>query len=327
MALVEAHVEKSGTAVIDRGSASRPSALRVKNVLFATDFSPISEAAMPYATAICRRFGSTLHVVHVLSEAGLLMMTGGVDYVSMGTIYEDAYNEAKDKIEQCAECFEGFPHRTHVRHGQVWKNLVSIIQENETDLIVVGTHGRGGLGKLLLGSVAEDILRHAECPVLTVGPKVSGRAKLPAYRKHARDLAPVELELNEILVATNFAASAERIASQAVALAEEFRSRLILMHVMENYSQLGSQPGPMEESLLKLKALVPAGASLQYAAEPLLEFGPAPQAILKVAAKREADIIVLGARSSADVGTTHLPWSSAHHVIANAPCPVLTIRE
>ena len=62
----------------------------LKNVLFATDFSATSAAALPYAAAICRRFGSTLHAVHVLSEASLLMMTGGVDYVSMGTIYEDA---------------------------------------------------------------------------------------------------------------------------------------------------------------------------------------------------------------------------------------------
>ena len=72
----------------------------MKNVLFATDFSATSEAALPYATAICRRFGSTLHMAHVLSEASLLMMTGGVDYVSMGTIYEDAHNEAKEKLDQ-----------------------------------------------------------------------------------------------------------------------------------------------------------------------------------------------------------------------------------
>ena len=56
---------------------------------------------------------------------------------------------------------EGIEHHNYVRHGQVWKNLAGIIDENQIDLIVVGTHGRSGLGKLLLGSVAEDILRHA----------------------------------------------------------------------------------------------------------------------------------------------------------------------
>jgi len=130
------------------------------------------------APMVCRHFGSTLHIAHVISEAGLLLMTGGVDYVSIATIYEDAHTEAKEKIEQLAACLERIPHRTYLRHGPIWKNLSSIIEESKIDLIVVGTHGRAGFGKLLLGSVAEDILRHASCPVLTGGPKVN-LAKIP----------------------------------------------------------------------------------------------------------------------------------------------------
>ena len=319
-------VESPNNAIADR-SAQPSSAISVNNVLFATDFSATSEAALPYATAICRRFRSTLHLVHVLSEASLLMMTGGVDYVSMGTIYEDAQNEAKDKLDQIAARFESIPHRNHVRHGMVWKNLAEIIEQNEIDLIVVGTHGRTGLGKLLLGSVAEDILRHAPCPVLTVGPKVSGRAKLPAFRSHGSELAPIELELRQILFATNFASSAPRMALEAAWLAEEFHARITLMHVMENYTRLGSKPEPIEESLQKLRELIPAKAELQYIPETLLEFGHAPERILKAAEEREADMIILGARAYSDVGSTHLPWSAAHHVIAQAHCPVLTIRE
>src|SRR5271165_5215671 len=93
----------------------RSAAISVKNVLYATDFSPTSEAALPYATAICRRFGSTLHAAHVLSDTSILLMTGGVDYVSMGTIYEDANTEAKEKLEQLAARLEGIPHRNYVR--------------------------------------------------------------------------------------------------------------------------------------------------------------------------------------------------------------------
>ena len=183
------------------------------------------------------------------------------------------------------------------------------------------------MGKLLLGSVAEDILRHAPCPVLTVGPRVSGRAKLPAFRNHGNDLAPVELDLRQIVFATNFASSASRLAEEAVALAITFRSRLTLMHVMEDYTRLGSKPEPIAEGLRRLKDLIPADAELQYIPETLMEFGHAPERILETAAKREADMIVLGARSSADVGSTHLPFSVAPHVIAQAHCPVLTIRE
>lgn len=303
------------------------SALSVKNVLFASDFSMTSEAAFPYATSICRRLGSTLHLVHVLSDAGLLMMTGGVDYVSMGTIFEDAQNEAMEKLEKISAHLETIPHRKYVKHGQVWKNLALIVEANNIDLIVVGTHGRTGLGKLLLGSVAEDILRHAPCPVLTVGPKVSGRAKLPAFCDSQGDLAPVELDLRQIVFATNFGSSAPRLAREAIALADEFQARLSVIHVMEDYSRLGSKPEPIAEAQRLLKELLPPESELQYIPETLLDFGHAPERILKAAEERNADIIVLGARGPHDVGSTHLPWSVAPHVIAQAHCPVLTIRE
>jgi nucleotide-binding universal stress UspA family protein len=325
MAAIEEKPGLSPVAVAEPEVKAK-SFVSLKNVLFATDFSATSAAALPYAAAICRRFGSTLHAVHVLSEASLLMMTGGVDYVSMGTIYEDAHNEADERLQHACERLEGVSHRHHVRHGQVWKNLEPIIQENEIDLIVLGTHGRTGLGKLLLGSVAEDILRHADCPVLTVGPRVSGHAKLPALVE-GHDLAPLELEIRQIVCATNFGKNSAVVANAAITLAEEFRARLTLLHVIEDYSQLGRKPEPMEEGMRRLQELIPGNTALQYAPEFLLEFGSAPERILKTACDGEADIIVLGARSSAEVGTSHFPWSSAHHVISQAHCPVLTIRE
>jgi nucleotide-binding universal stress UspA family protein len=315
-------VEEIGNTLLQKKPTA---AITVKNVLFATDFSATSESALPYALAICRRFGSTLHAVHVLSDANVLMMTGGVDYVGMGTIYEDAHTEAKEKLERMATLFEGIPSGIYVRHGQVWVNLAGIVKENKVDLIVVGTHGRTGFGKLLLGSVAEDILRHAPCPVLTVGPKVSGRAKLPALR--GKDLAPLELELHRIVCATNFGPSSPADAALAASLAKEFRARLTLIHVMQNFTGIGNRPGPIEDGLRRLKELVPEDADLQYAPETLLEFGDPAKCIVQEASDREADLLVLGARPVHEMtGTTHLPWSTAHQVIAHATCPVLTVR-
>ncbi len=298
----------------------------VKNVLFASDFSATSEAAMPYAGAICRRFGGTLHLAHVLSDASLLMMTGGVDYVSMGTIYDDANNEAQEKLDHIAAQFGDIPHREYIRHGQVWRNLAEIITANNVDLIVVGTHGRSGLGKLLLGSVAEDILRHAPCPVLTVGPKVAGHDKLPTFENNHRDLAPPELDLRKILFATNFDRNAESVARIAIRLAAEFRGQLTLMHVIEDYTHLGSRPQPMENDLRRLQELVPTSTTLPYAPENVIEFGSASERILKIAEDREADLIVLGARPAGEASTTHLPWSTTYDVMAHAHCPVLTLR-
>jgi len=300
-------------------------ATAAKNILFATDFSATSEAALPYATSICRHFGGTLHAVHVLSDASILMMTGGVDYVGIGTIYEEAHTEAKEKLDQIVARSADIPSHIYIRHGQVWANLAGIVEENNVGLIVVGTHGRTGFGKLLLGSVAEDILRHAPCPVLTVGPKVIGRAKLPALRE--RDLAPVELEIHQVVYATDFGPGSDVHAALAAALAEEFRARLTLIHVIENFNQLHNRPGPIEEGLRRLRELIPESAGLCHAPETLLEFGDPPKFILREAADREADLLVLGAHPArARSSATHLPWSTAHQVIANATCPVLTVR-
>jgi nucleotide-binding universal stress UspA family protein len=277
--------------------------------------------------AICRRFGSTLHAVHVVSEASTLLMTGGVDYVSANTIYEDSYADAKERLDQMALRLEGIPHRNHVRHGFFWKNLAEVIAENKIDLIVVGTHGRTGLGKLVLGSVAENVLRHAPCPVLTIGPRVFGRAKLPAFPRGSCDLAPLELDLRQIVFATNLSTKSAPSAQAAVSLAEEFHARLSLLHVMEDYTQLGRRPGPIEDGVRRLHALLPLNSSLKYTPETVLESGLPSDRILEVAVEREADLIVLGARTTMEVDTTRLPWTTAHHVIANAHCPVLTIRE
>ena len=317
-------VEEKCDARVEQKSSA---AISVKNVLFATDFSATSETALPYATAICRHFGSTLHAAHVLSEASLMYMTGGVDYVSVSSIYEDAHTEAKEKLDQMALRLGEIPHRNYVRHGQVWKNLAAIIEENGIDLIVVGTHGRTGLGKLLLGSVAEDILRHAPCPVLTVGPRVEGRAKLLPLPTRGRELSPVELELRQIVYATNLTQDSLSGAPVAVRLAAQFHSRLTLIHVIENYNHLEAKPGPIEDGVQRLRDMIPADAGLQYKPEAILEFGEPAKHILQAAYEREADLIVLGARPAEElVGTTHLPWSTAHQVLANASCPVLTVR-
>jgi nucleotide-binding universal stress UspA family protein len=302
----------------------QPSAISLNNVLYATDFSATSESAFPYATAICRRFDSTMHLAHVLSDTNVLLMTGGVDYVSVGTMYKDARSEAREKIQQLTTRLGKIPYQTYLLPGQVWTNLSGIVRERNIDLIVLGTHGRSGFGKLLLGSVAEDILRHAPCPVLTVGPRVCGRAKLPDFCTNGGELAPVELDLRHILCATNVTPVSPEVASIAIALATEFEAQLTLMHVIEKYTNPQDRPALIETGAERLQAAVPSDATLTHAPETVVEVGSPPECIVKVAWERAADLIVLGAHP-ANL-TTHLPWTTVHYVVAHAPCPVLTVR-
>ena len=103
------------------------------------------------------------------------------------------------------------PHACPIEEGDIQARLAAAIEKNDTDLVVIGTRGRNGLGKLLLGSVAEDIFRTVSCPVLTVGPH-SGSSHGPS------------VELREILYATHLSPESEGGAAYAISLAEEFQS-------------------------------------------------------------------------------------------------------
>jgi nucleotide-binding universal stress UspA family protein len=235
--------------------------ISLKNILYATDFSPMAEAAAPYAAELALRYGSKVFAVHVRAP----QVTGLVPPESWPVVREAAERQATEQAEHLKTLFRGVENEVSVIEGGVWNELDTIIKEKNIDLIVLGTRGRQGVGKFLLGSVAETILRRAQCPVLIVGPHVT----LEAGRA---------VRMNRIVYATSFSASSQ--------------------------------------------------AALWCEPEFLVEQGEPAEQILSVAKRRQADMIVLGVkRTEGDLGaSTHLPWATAHKVIANAKCPVLTVH-
>lgn len=299
----------------------------IQNILFATDFSEVSDAALPYAEALSLRYGSMVHVAHVLPDVTFLR-PGAPDPAVMGSIYEDAHSLAQEKMQQVANRLKGFPHHTYLRHGKPSEVLGEIIDQQAVDLVVAGTHGRTGLGKLVMGSVAEEILRRVKCPVLTVGPKVADAAKVARARGYRDDL-PAPITIRQVLCTTDFQQPSLEAVSYAISLAREFHARLALLHVIEEYGDhLHERPGPIETALRKLEALVPKQSELRYPPEILAEFGVAAESILRTAEERDADVIVLGVKSAEGHlnAATHLGGAVAHKVIVGASCPVLTVR-
>ena len=230
-------------------------------------------------------------------------------------------------METLASQLKTLAHQTHVREGEVWKSLSDLIQTHEIDLLIVGTRGRTGVEKLVLGSKAEEILRLAPCPVLTVGPRIAGRAKLTAIEGEGKDLTPVEISVGQIVYATDFSPESLAAAPFATSLAQEFQSKLTLLHVVERSKDKDHQAEPIDLALQRLEKLVPEEASLWCSPRPSVHFGPPAECILQEARDSKADLIVLGVRAAAGHlgAATHLPWATAHQVIAQAHCPVLTI--
>ena len=300
-------------------------AVELKNLLFATDFSEASEAALRYVTALSLRYGSVIHLAHILPDVTFLR-PGAPDPAVIGSIYEDAHSGAQEKMQRLTDRLKGFPHAAYIRHGQTCQVLAEIVGEQQIDLLIAGTHGRTGLGKLVMGSVAEEILRQVGCPVLTIGPKAVGTVVLESRRD--RELPPEQINVRQVLYATDFKQESQEAFCYALSFAHEFRARLALLHVIEAYGhQPYEHPGRIDNSLSRLRELVPDDAGLRHPPEILAEFGSPSDRILQTAADREVDMIVLGVRPAGrHLGAaTRFGRAVAHRVIVGAHCPVLTV--
>jgi nucleotide-binding universal stress UspA family protein len=144
--------------------------ITIKNVLVATDFSDTSASALNYGREFARTFGATLHVLHVVENA--LMWAGpeaaGIDFVQLQAELAGAARQTLDRIVTNEDRAQ-LKAVTVVRSGKSPAFEIAAYAKAEgIDLIVMGTHGRGMMGHLLMGNVAEKVVRIAPCPVLTV---------------------------------------------------------------------------------------------------------------------------------------------------------------
>jgi nucleotide-binding universal stress UspA family protein len=277
------------------------------NILFATDFSRHSNVALPFVLSIAHKYNSRVIAVHVIPPPPL----GNFPTIGVQAITAQAVREASEYKKELETRLGGIPHEILLRKGDVWDELSGIAKEKGVDLIVLGTHGRAGVSKLLIGSVAERIFRQATCPVLTVGPNVSGEPGSVA-------------DIHTILCPIDFTAESLAVFPYAVSLAQENQARLYLLHVVAA-PVLDSEEASLRT---RLRALVPPEAKLWCEPKPFVETGDAGEKILEQAEELGVDLIVLGIRPvSRFAGTvTHLGTATAYKVVSHALCPVLSIR-
>lgn len=287
---------------------------KVGNILYLTDFSASSAAALPYAAAWARESGAKLHLVHVLTPDAYVYTTPSL----MGIAAEAAEDSARVELGRIDSCLKNLNHEANVsRAVGVWPFVEQAIERDDVDLIVVGTRGRTGAQKLLLGSVAEEIFRRSTVPVLTVGPKVQDHANIRC-----------------VLFATDLSSESLVGAPYAVDLARENRARLVLLLVMRrpktvNENDLHLSDKFAAEALDHLRQLLPLNSRLASPPEVVIEWGEPAERIVAVAQLRNADLIVLGIREAEGrIGAaTHLDNAVAHKVVVTAQCPVLTVRN
>ena len=284
--------------------------IAIQNIMVATDFSACADSALKYAVGLANRYRSALYTVNVLPHTPFVESTD-VDP-------EKTRRSAECRMADMAgsELFKGITHSELIREGEVADVLSDLVRQNHIDLIVLGTEGRTGLRKFLLGSVAEVVFRTAECPVLTLGPHAS------------RDLGG---NVRHIIFATDFGPESVEGLPYALSLAEEHRARLTLLHVAHEARFVGPEGAmpmmtPYEEvasSEQKLRELIRNEPPLWQEPEYLVQFGEPAETTLRIAAK-DVDLIVLGVKRSALL-TKHLGSGVAYRIVCEAPCPVLSV--
>ena len=137
--------------------------MQVKRILFPTDFSEHSEAALHHATSLARDAKATLLIVHVQEPMDSFADTGFAGYPTA-----DDQAELQKRLDEIAPSDPNVPFTRQLVRGYPADEIARLAEEEAVDMVVMGTHGRTGLTRLLMGSVAEAVVRRAGCPVLTI---------------------------------------------------------------------------------------------------------------------------------------------------------------
>jgi nucleotide-binding universal stress UspA family protein len=288
-----------------------PPAVAIENILLATDFSDNSRNAAKYAAGIARRFGSKLEIAHIYNPESATSYEESVVIMTAA----ERKQIADENLESFAThlALEGIPtDLLSVEGHKPSAELLDIAGERRADLIVVGTESKSGIARLILGSTAEQILRGANCPVLTVGPK-------------ARTPQPGPLVFRTIVYATDFSPEAAKAAVVALSFAEDSGAHLYCCCVLSlNDEGLKTRAELHRSFSKKLKESIPEEAYDWCAPHCVVEYGEAADAILTVAQRVNADLIVLGARK-ASFWLTRVEGGLTPALLAEAKCPVMTI--
>ena len=291
--------------------ADKP-ALDLKTVVYSTDFSQCSHNAGIYAARLAAYFSVKLLVAHAftLSQAAIEVET--VDRrVSQQRadlshlLSQEAARLATSSAEVVPTLVDGDPKSA----------ITQLADSNAPSMIVLGTHGRSGLERGIIGSIAETILRSTRWPTLTVGPQV-------------QPVTAATLPCKRILFATDFSSAAASAATYATTLAAVFGASIDVLNVIaEDTIGHPEMLADLRNRFYGLLAgLLPQQASAFCDPRTFVAMGNAHHRILEHIEDREIDLLVLGLRKTSLI-SMEMRASAAFQIIVDAPCPVLTIRR
>jgi nucleotide-binding universal stress UspA family protein len=300
--------------------------LNIKNILFPTDFSKCAAQALEHALFLARYFQARLHIIHAIVLHEEDPHNPAHHFPNPKELREKLENLARKRMDSdLASCNESEKEvditMKELRGLSATDLILGYANEHNTDLIVMGTHGRRGLGYMFLGSIAQEVVREASCPVYTI--RESERPKTPS-------------KIDEILSPVDFSDHSKLAVSTAKEVAKLYNAKLQLLHVIEETvhpifytsakaSILEFRPDIVVLSKKAMRRIFGDSPGPDIEAEFKVVTGHVVNEILEYARCNSIDLIVIATHGLS--GLKHLILGSvAEKVIRMAPCPVLTVR-
>ena len=295
--------------------------LKIKLILCPIDFSEFSVSAYQHALSVAGHYRAKLVAQHIVE----LWRHPAADFVASAGLYEE-YSQAlrESGKEQLQEFVKKHTHdeiqpELLVQVGVAADSILSFAQSQETDVIVMGTHGRRGFDRLMLGSVTDRVMRTAPCPVLAASKPPHGSVAAGRERGHVH-------HLSRILFCADFSENSERALKYAISATAEYDAELTLLHVLEGAPSLAKTEEAMAVAAERLDKLIPPDGRKTLKIKTAVRIGKTYAQIIQLAEEAQIDLVTMGVRGRGALDVAVF-GSTTYRVMQLGSCPVLAVRS
>ena len=290
----------------------------IRRILCPTDFSEFSDVAFRYAISLAQHYHAKLLVQHVIE----LWRHPEIDFAP-AHYYEEfrgrLLRNSEEELQKFAKIQADDETQLErvVRQGIAADSILALAEEQKVNLIVMGTHGRRGFDRVMVGSVTERVLRKASCPVLAV------HNPSPDFLSSTKQRDPVHL--NRILFCTDFSENSQRALSYAISLTAEYNAELTLLHVLEEIPDGCGIDEATATAIEQLDNLIPTERPDTRGINIVVRTGHPYQQIIQFASEARIDIVVMAVRGRGALNLAVF-GSTTYRVIQLGSCPVLSVH-
>lgn len=290
--------------------ANKPGWSKPSTILFASEI-PANELAFEYALLQAEEQAADLILFHAYDpSAGLASEASGVRYNDYAAAARAAIKDLQPLADRVRRA--GIRCELVVRPGLPADEILSYAREREIDRIVMGSHSPRPIGKVLVGSVAEEVLRNAQVPIYILGPEVA-------------DMARRKLDTRTVLCAVSFIDSSSKVATFAAEVAARHHARLILQHVIRPQDRVEVLRGrSIEEVEAELLNLIPNEVREQISIQSIVVPGDPAEELLYQCRAQQADLIILGAHGASAFAAISR-HGLVYKILAHSDRPVITL--